>query len=393
MSAPRFGFELRRQREAAKLSLAQLARRIHYDKGYLSRVERGERQPSVDFARRCDAALGTDGMLSALVPGAEPETSAPGADQDDVPVEPDRIEFQPEKFAAPLDDDVLGGYTAIYDELRRLGQGTSASHVLPMAATQARVLRRAAEERGLLLLAARCAEYAGWMAQELGDVASASHWTDEAARIAADAGDHGLAAYALVRHAEFALYRRDARAAIELAALVRDDGTAPAQVRRLAAHREAQAYALVGNPGACERALAQAGDFDPGSVHPAARFGSSIGGLDRAIAGWCYYDLGRFDEAADLLERVTLGIPGPARRARGRHSIRLARALVASGQLGRAESVVRSGLEDVRHTRSATAYEEIRMLSGDLLRQHHHPSSRRLRLSLMTALHGAPITG
>ncbi|MQY31309.1 helix-turn-helix domain-containing protein [Nocardia aurantia] len=390
MSSPRFGLELRRQREAAELSLAQLARRIHYDKGYLSRVERGERQPSADFARRCDAALATDGMLSALVPA----TDSGGRGPDEPAAEPERAELRPATFAAPLADDVLSGYTAIYDELRRLGQGTAAAHVLPMVATQARVLRSgAAAQRGLLLLAARCAEYAGWMAQEVGDVASASHWTDESARIAADAGDHGLAAYAFVRHAEFALYRRDARAAIELAALVRDDPTVPGQVRRLAAHREAQAYALVGNPGACDRALAQAADFDTESGHAAVRFGSSIGGLDHAIAGWCYFDLGRFDRAADLLEHVTLGIPAPARRARGRHSIRLARALVAAGDLDRAEPVIGSALEDVRHTRSATAYDEIRMLSGDLLRQHHHSSSRTLRLMLMSALHNAPATG
>lgn len=192
-----------------------------------------------------------------------------------------------------------------------------------------------------------------------------------------------------MRHAEFALYRRDPRATVELAALVRDEVAAPLQVRRLATHREAQAHALIGNASACDRALRQAIDLDIENIDSTEHFGSSVGALDLAITGWCYHELGRFDQATELLETVTTSIPAWARRARGRHSVRLARALVASGRLDRAEAIVDSALEDVRHTRSATAYDEMRLLSSELLRRHHHPTSRNLRLSLTAALHGA----
>ena len=40
-----FGAELRRRRVAAGLSLAQLAARIHYSKGYLSKIETGHKPP------------------------------------------------------------------------------------------------------------------------------------------------------------------------------------------------------------------------------------------------------------------------------------------------------------------------------------------------------------
>ncbi|NIK57369.1 helix-turn-helix domain-containing protein [Kribbella shirazensis] len=60
-----FGSLLRQCRQAAGLSLRQLAARVGYDHSYLSQVERGQRPGSVDLARLCDRELGTDGRLTA----------------------------------------------------------------------------------------------------------------------------------------------------------------------------------------------------------------------------------------------------------------------------------------------------------------------------------------
>lgn len=67
-----FGIALRRARQSAGLSLADLARLGHYSKGYLSRIESGERRPTAQLAARCDKVLGADGALLALVPPAGP---------------------------------------------------------------------------------------------------------------------------------------------------------------------------------------------------------------------------------------------------------------------------------------------------------------------------------
>ncbi|MGQ4436279.1 MULTISPECIES: ATP-binding protein [unclassified Streptomyces] len=53
-----FGPRLRLRRTAAGLSLAQLAERVHYSKGHLSRVERGLSSPSPDLERLCAEVLG-----------------------------------------------------------------------------------------------------------------------------------------------------------------------------------------------------------------------------------------------------------------------------------------------------------------------------------------------
>src|SRR6266700_6179178 len=63
-----FGTELRRMRRAAGISLADLAARVHYSKGYLSRVETGCQSASHAVAQQCDTVLDAGGALMALVP-------------------------------------------------------------------------------------------------------------------------------------------------------------------------------------------------------------------------------------------------------------------------------------------------------------------------------------
>ncbi|MGH3863244.1 helix-turn-helix domain-containing protein, partial [Actinokineospora sp.] len=70
-----FGAELRRWRIKRELSLSGLARLVHYSKGYLSKIENGDKPPNPDIARRCDEALRADGQLVSLVPG--PTVSIP----------------------------------------------------------------------------------------------------------------------------------------------------------------------------------------------------------------------------------------------------------------------------------------------------------------------------
>ncbi|PSJ26879.1 DNA-binding protein, partial [Streptosporangium nondiastaticum] len=50
------------------MSLAGLSRLVHYTKGYLSRVETGEKPMTPEVARRCEEVLGAGGVLTRLVP-------------------------------------------------------------------------------------------------------------------------------------------------------------------------------------------------------------------------------------------------------------------------------------------------------------------------------------
>ncbi|MEU5633162.1 nSTAND1 domain-containing NTPase [Streptomyces rishiriensis] len=62
-----FPTQLRRLRRQRGLSLADMARRTHYSKGYLSKIETGAKRVTVDVARRCDEILQADGGLLHLL--------------------------------------------------------------------------------------------------------------------------------------------------------------------------------------------------------------------------------------------------------------------------------------------------------------------------------------
>jgi transcriptional regulator with XRE-family HTH domain len=68
MSDENFGVELRRLRLATDWSLNDLPKRIHYTKGYLSKVENDLAPANATLAALCDAELRTGGTLSARVP-------------------------------------------------------------------------------------------------------------------------------------------------------------------------------------------------------------------------------------------------------------------------------------------------------------------------------------
>ncbi len=67
MSQPKFGDELRRLREERGLSLKKFAKLVHYDSGYLSKIENGLKPPTHTLAKSCEEALDIGRKLAHLV--------------------------------------------------------------------------------------------------------------------------------------------------------------------------------------------------------------------------------------------------------------------------------------------------------------------------------------
>jgi len=84
--AGEFGAELRRRRCERGLSLAQLASLVHYSKGYLSRVETGERPMPAELAVRCDEVLEAGGALAARAAAPQPRQRGTGPRPAQLPV-------------------------------------------------------------------------------------------------------------------------------------------------------------------------------------------------------------------------------------------------------------------------------------------------------------------
>jgi len=423
-----FGPKLRGLRTEAGLSLTRLAQLLHYSKSYLSKVETGLKKPSPELAVRCDALLGAAGMLAALVPARSPRHqiheaitggTTDGSEVWSMSMAPDGTSWcslvnrrhvlaagaasvlsfglsghdvaATARQAAPLESS-----RALFDQFRQMGQIASPAVVLPALIAQAQTVQGMAAQadartRGpALILAARYAEYVGWMCQEAGNDQAALWWTDRAVELAASAGDGDLASYALVRRALITLYRNDAAETVELSRRAQA-GSVPPRIRGLAAQREAQGHALAGDLHACLHSL----DLARGLLVAAQRAStepvlgpSNLSDPAAMITGWCLYDLGRPAEAAQVLDREVVRLPPHAVRSRARYGMRGALAHAASGEVDHACEIAGPLLGAAGVVGSATIRTDIRRLARTLSRFHTTRSVRELSPLLAASLHG-----
>ncbi|MBE1461271.1 helix-turn-helix domain-containing protein [Kibdelosporangium phytohabitans] len=412
-----FGAELRRRRVHAEVSLSELAKRLNFSKGYLSKIETGRQSPTEQLARLADAALGADGDLAALVGQAEHNGHNVYSPDHAEAVHASRREvlafgsalFLPlgisdgDAETAGEDPQTRLYYRDQFEQLRRRGQqsapglvlrtvGVEYCTLLELAAAAQDPPTRAAFE----ILAARYAEFAGWMAQEAGDNQAALAWTRQSANLATGAGDTALAAYTLVREAELAMYAHDALRTISLAQQAQAQRGADKRVRALAAHREAQGHAMLNNGNDCQSALDRAqtllatgtGDGPGGSP-----LGStSVADLNLAVSGWCTYDLGRPRQAAEQLERALSQTAPTARRARAMYGARLALAYEATSDLDRMCEVAAQVIDIAQPIGSSTARTELRRLTRAMARRHNYRPAKQLHVEITAALFGFPVS-
>ncbi|MDT7783828.1 MAG: hypothetical protein QOF58_2247 [Pseudonocardiales bacterium] len=344
--SPTFAQEVRRLRGERGLSLSQLENRVPYSKGHLSKIENGKVHPSMEMARVLDSALQAGGRLIELA---------------DAPTR-----------ALPSDHTTLLTFDSMFDNHRALGHRHSPEIVLIGLRPQVEVLSsmaRSADDpglgRGLWLLAARYAEYAGWMEQERGDDASAAELTRKAVQFAVKGGDRELEAWALVRAAEFALYRGDARGTVSFA---RSAGKSRSPTMRAAAAlREAQGFALAGAADRCQEALDRAEGLQ--QVVSESPYGTKSLIDQVAVArAWSFHDLGRHAEAAAILDTQLPQIAPAALRARTRFGLRRALAHGAAGDVDHACELVTGLLDDIRQVQSATVHIDLTAFSKLLSR-------------------------
>ncbi|MEU7047628.1 helix-turn-helix domain-containing protein [Streptomyces eurythermus] len=409
MSAtPRFGPELRRLRQEAGLTLTEFSVALNYDKGYLSKVERGERSASPELARRCDAFLGANGELQRLAvrPGSDSDTA-------ETPLAPSlwhvgrravlsagtgaliEIGLKLGGRTSTAADPLLPSFHAQFHQLRTLGQSTAPKVLLPLLETQTRTVAGLAagapsvSRAPALLLASRFAEFTGWMAQEAGDTGAAIGWTDEAAELARAGGDPYLGSYALVRRALVTLYDGDAAGTVALARRAQSDELPP-RIRGLAAQREAQGHALVGDERNCLRNLDKARELldsdDARSGTEPAIGTTHVGDPAAMTTGWCLYDLGRPKAAAEVLDRECRRLPPHALRTRARYGFRRSLAHAASGEVEHACAIAGELLGVMPAVPSATVNSDVRRLARELSRFRSSRAVRDLQPALARVL-------
>jgi hypothetical protein len=407
---------------AAGHSLTDLANLVNYSKSHLSKIESGSKTAGVALARRCDQALNASGALARLVRPRTPGGEAPAGDRSGEVWAMrlaangynqfhafDRRTMVASGAATLLSWSTVppaGGsdgaavalpdFRAMFDQFRLLGQvvdPATLSQILVGATNALRHLASTAPSNAraaALRLSARFAEYTGWMAQESGDDTAALWWTNQAVDMAAAGGDHELEHYALVRRAEVALYRDDAKSVVALAGRAQA-ARCSARIRGLAAQREAQGHAIAGDENACRDALDRAGDLlgraaQESSAEPVLGSSATVD-PGRFVTAWCMYDLGHPDAAAEVLAGELDRLPGQAFRLRARYATRLALALASIRQIDQACAAVAPVLDRASLIDSATVRYDLRQLARNLNRWRTDETVRRTMPSLVAALH------
>ncbi|MHA4950693.1 helix-turn-helix domain-containing protein [Micromonospora sp. SD19] len=388
------GETLRRLRIASGHSLSAFAEIIRYDKGYLSRIETGQRRPSLAVLQRADAALKTGGTLVAHIghpgraarrlPKQRPpaDVAAPtSTGRAGLPELVDRlaargiarrggsIEVAPDRASHGR---LAATAQTLSQDLRALCQQvnatTCAGLVEPWALTLAASVAGCPDETCELLEPAFAyADLAGWMAQESSSEA-VDDWIKLSAVLAGCLGSADAVAHTWIRQAETALYRCDAAQVLSDAGSARAAAGPGAGV--LVSRITAQGAACAGDHDAYAVAIDQMrATTDRPVVIGRFQLGStSITDLLGATIGWCEVDLHRPDQAIQFLEKTVATLAPASVRMRGLFAARLSTAYARIGERRQAVEVGRQAVAHARRTGSGMTRVQLRAVSHELRR-------------------------
>ncbi len=250
--------------------------------------------------------------------------------------------------------------------------------------------------RGLLRLAVAYAALAGWLHQDIGDLALSSYWRSQALEMAHRCHDPQLVSYALTNKAMLRSDQGDGHGVIDFAtAALADEPRLCPKMRVMAMVHAAHGHALLGERNACEHLLDAAGtlaervddDYPWGN---ACRRTPGYLDLQRAT---CYGRLGMATESLPLWDRLLTQPPGNSRRDYGVWRSRQAIAFASSREPEQAVVIALDVVPLVSQTGSARMHAELLILREAMAPWQHETSGRELDELLATITPSRPCQG
>ncbi len=239
----------------------------------------------------------------------------------------------------------------------------------------------------VLGVAARCAEFVGWLYRDAGAPEWATYWRDRAMESAQEAGDGPMQGYILLKKSQLAWDTRDGFRMLTLAQAAQNGPwQLPRRVMAEAVQQEARGWAMTGGSSeVVERKLAVAQDllFDGAeSTNADQDLGGSYDlALLRVQAALCHAALGAAAKAVGILQDVLARRPF-SRRDHGYFTSFLASSLAAAGAVDEAATAGLEAHEIAKQTRSVRTLRELDRLLTQLRPWAERPSVRELQLAL-----------
>ncbi|MDQ3763612.1 MAG: helix-turn-helix domain-containing protein [Actinomycetota bacterium] len=230
----------------------------------------------------------------------------------------------------------------------------------------------------LLYVAARYAEFAGWVYQDTGALNSAMQMSSSALD-SQETGDEMLISYILMRRSNIATDAKRPELALKLVDAALGQATRlPSRHRAVALRQRAHALAQLNQPDDCASTIELAFNF-------AERSADSEKDLARYCtpeyvemeAAHCWVELGQADNAIGILQRSLAEWKPEFRRDLGLCLARLALAHVSSDQIENALIVADRSLEIARDTKSFRIEAQLARIPGMLIARGAGDEARR----------------
>jgi len=365
------------------LPQATVAGWLHVSQATLSRIELGRRHLTIDETVWFARALG---MPVALRWTAQPEagedvdplsrrsllgagvgaavglgaTTAPVAARD---IDPELVSHWLKLLRVLGRHDAMFGPHEVFDTVRH-EVGLIAAH---------RQIARGDLRTQLLGVESRWAWLASWLSNDAGDWHLRDSWADRSLRLAHEAGDPEMIAWALVWQSRWAAMRHDASRAIRLADAARRTPGTTGKIQALCALKEAHGHAVANDIAACEGRLADAYRLlDAAAQSDHVTLSDDVGRRDDSAAPYVRADearcwlLLRPSKAISMLDDVLRVWPRDRTRGLAVQQARLALAYAAAGEPDRAAAEGIKTLGMTQSTRSDMTLRELKRLDRRL---------------------------
>jgi DNA-binding XRE family transcriptional regulator len=281
------------------------------------------------------------------------------------------------------DEQDLAGYLdGRLTECQVLDGSSGPGRVIPTALALIAAIESAGRRVGvhgrfqLVRLAARAAEFAGWLYRDAGAPDQALYWHDRAMDWAQQATDPAMQGYILLRKSQAAWDDRDGQRVLMLARAAQS-GPVPDRVRAEAIQQEARGLAMTGvRPAAVEDTLRRAAELRSAAESAGSAPDYPVHVL-QAQSALCFQALGDGRRAVALLEEA-LASHAFSRRDSGYFTAMLARANVTAGQPVVAARAARAALELAIGTGSARTVREVERVAQDIVARPGNASTGEL---------------
>jgi tetratricopeptide (TPR) repeat protein len=356
------------------LSLRELAKRLAYNPGSLSKIINGLRSCSPDLASRIDNELGAGGRIAraAAQPPPPGDITVPLLLPGDIsPAEQLTVFLR----SVSESDNLFGPRRLI---------GVVREHISLIA--ELRKDATGADGRQLIGIQGRYAETLAWLYQDSADWHGARYWLDRALEWAFMSGDTQQAAFALARKSQLAGDMRDPVAAVDLAdAAARLVGGG--RLLAAGASYQAHGHALAGRGTDALRVLDTAREIAAGPADaPDAPWSPWLdtGYVDVQRAR-CLTVLGSPEQAIPLFEQAISQAPPQLRRDRGVYTARQAVAQARAGDTAAAAGSGMTALSVLKLTGSGRISTELRDLDAALKPRKADPAAAAFRRAFASA--------